>query len=83
MHLYLGQNPRTLYLITSAHEEKQGYPPRALIFRAAETVSQVVVEFLPGDQVSLSSAVKMTNCIVKGCLGLISVDNGVQFPKHS
>ncbi|KIM68900.1 hypothetical protein SCLCIDRAFT_104475 [Scleroderma citrinum Foug A] len=77
MHLYLGQNPRTLYLITGVHQEKQGCPPRALIFRAAETVSQVVVEFLPGDEVSLSNAVKMTNCIVKGCLGLISVDNDI------
>ncbi|KAG6335115.1 hypothetical protein ID866_3984 [Astraeus odoratus] len=77
MHLYLGQNPRTLYLITSAHEEKQGCPHRALIFRAAETASQVVVEFLPGDEVSLSNAVRMTTRIVKGCLGLISVENGL------
>lgn len=79
MHLYLGQNPRTLYLITGAHEEKQGCPHRALIFRAAEIASQVVVEFLPGNEVGVANAVKITNRIVKGCLGLISVDNGAEF----
>ncbi|KAI6047496.1 SacI homology domain-containing protein [Pisolithus marmoratus] len=77
MHLYLGQNPRTLYLVTSAHEAKQGCPPRALIFRAAETASQVVVEFLPADEVSLASAVRITNRVVKGSLGLISVENDI------
>ncbi|KAI6035067.1 DNase I-like protein [Pisolithus orientalis] len=77
MHLYLGQNPRTLYLVTSAHEEKQGCPQRALIFRAAEAASQVVVEFLPADEVSLSSAVRVTNRVAKGSLGLISVENDI------
>ncbi|KIJ70155.1 hypothetical protein HYDPIDRAFT_35582 [Hydnomerulius pinastri MD-312] len=76
MHLYLGQNPRTLYLLTGHHEERQGRPHRALIFRAAETnATQVVVEFLPGDDVNLSNAVRLTNRVVKGCLGLISIEN--------
>ncbi|KAH7930711.1 DNase I-like protein [Leucogyrophana mollusca] len=76
MHLYLGQNPRTLYLVTGSHDERQGRPSRALIFRAADSnPSQVIVEFLPKDEVNLTSAVRLTNRIVKGCLGLISIDN--------
>jgi hypothetical protein len=77
MHLYLGHSPRTLYLLTGSREERQGRPHKALIFRAAETnANQVVVEFLPGDEVNLSSAVRLTSRIVKGCLGLISIENG-------
>lgn len=77
MHIYLGENPRTLYLVTSSQEEQQGRPSRALVFRAAETkASQAVVEFLPKDEVDLSNAVKLSNRIMKGCLGLISIAGG-------
>ncbi|KAJ3478633.1 hypothetical protein NLI96_g9624 [Meripilus lineatus] len=73
MYLYLSENPRTLYLVTSQQDERQGRPRRALRFRAAESrSSQAIVEFLPKDEVNLSNAIKLTNRIVKGCLGLIS-----------
>ena len=79
MHLYLGESPRTLYLVTSSQEEVQGRPSRALVFRAAEEkLSQAIVEFLPKDEVDLSNAVKLTSRIVKGCLGLISISGGKQ-----
>ncbi|KIK93453.1 hypothetical protein PAXRUDRAFT_145071 [Paxillus rubicundulus Ve08.2h10] len=78
MHLYLGHNPRTLYLLTGSREERQGRPHKAMIFRAAETnTNRVVVEFLPGDEVNLSTAVRLTSRIVKGCLGLISIENDI------
>ncbi|KAI0306833.1 inositol polyphosphate phosphatase [Multifurca ochricompacta] len=74
MHLYLVESPRILYLVTSSQEETNGRPRRALVFRAAEgNPHQAVVEFLLKDQVNLSSAVRLTSRIVKGCLGLISV----------
>ncbi|RPD80946.1 inositol polyphosphate phosphatase [Lentinus tigrinus ALCF2SS1-7] len=76
MYLYLGESPRTLYLVTSSQDEKRGCPARALVFRAAQgSSSQAVVEFLPKDQVDLSNAVKLTPRIVKGCLGLVSIAN--------
>ena len=86
MHLYLGQNPRTLFLVTSSQEEKQGRPGKALVFRAAErdllnptnAPQQAVVEFLPKDEVNLTNVVRLTSRIVKGCMGLISIDNGAQ-----
>ena len=77
MYLYLGNNPRTLYLVTSTHDERHGCPRRALVFRAGEGQSKAIVEFLSKDQVNISKCVKLTNRIVKGCLGLISVDNGL------
>ena len=77
MYLYLGNNPRSLYLVTSTHDERHGCPRKALVFRAGEGQSKAIVEFLPKDQVNLSKCVKLTNRIVKGCLGLISVDNGL------
>ena len=77
MHLYLGDNPRTLYLATSQHDEKLGRPQRALVFRVAPSnPSQAVVEFLHKDQVDLSSAVLTTNRVIKGCMGLINVSGG-------
>jgi hypothetical protein len=80
MHLYLGNNPRVLYLVTSSHDQRLGRPRRALVFRAAEgNPTQAVVEFLPKDEVNLSNVVKLTNRIVKGCIGLIAIDNGAQF----
>ena len=77
MHLYLGDNPRTLYLATSQHDDKLGRPQRVLVFRVAPSnPSQAVVEFLRKDQVNLSSAVLITNRAIKGCMGLISVSGG-------
>lgn len=79
MHLYLGESPRTLYLATSTHEEIQGSPNRVLVLRAAEgKQSQAVAEFLSKDDVDLTTAVKLSNRIIKGCLGLISVAGGTQ-----
>jgi len=77
MHLYLGDNPRTLYLATSHHDEKLGRPQRVLVFRIAPSnPSQAVVEFLHKDQVDLSSAVLLTSRVIKGCMGLINVGGG-------
>jgi hypothetical protein len=77
MHLYLRENPRTLYIVTSSQEENSGRPRRALVFRAAEdNPYQAVVEFLPKDQVNLSNSIRLTSRVVKGCLGLICVTDG-------
>lgn len=77
MHLYLGDNPRTLYLATSLHDEKLGRPQRVLVFRIAPSnPSRAVVEFLHKDQVDLSSAVLLTNRVIKGCMGLINICGG-------
>ncbi|PIL37300.1 hypothetical protein GSI_00993 [Ganoderma sinense ZZ0214-1] len=74
MHLFFIEDPRTLYLVTSSQDERRGCPPRVLVFRAAKgSSSQAVVEFLPKTEVDLSTAVKLTSRIVKGCLGLISI----------
>ncbi|KAI0722816.1 inositol polyphosphate phosphatase [Earliella scabrosa] len=76
MHLFLSENPRSLYLATSSQDERRGCPPRVLIFRAAQgSSSQAVVEFLPRKEVDLSNAIKLTSRIVKGCLGLVSIAN--------
>ena len=77
MYLYLSESPRTLYLVTSSQDERRGCSPRALVFRASQgSSSQATVEFLPKSEVDLSTAIKLTSRIVKGCLGLISVANG-------
>lgn len=78
MYLYLSESPtRTLCLVTSAEEEFQGRGSRALVFRAADDrPSQAIVEFLPKNEVDLSNAIKLSNRIVKGCLGLISIAGG-------
>lgn len=76
MYLYLSNAPRTLYLITDHQEEKQGKPRRALVFRAAEGNSQAIVEFLRAEEVDVLNLVRLSNRIVKGCLGLISVEGG-------
>lgn len=77
MHLHLGHNPRTLFLLTDSHDQRLGRPNRALVFRTAEAnASQVVVEFRPSSEVNLNGTVKLTRRNVKGCLGLISVENG-------
>ncbi|KAI9574632.1 phosphatidylinositol phosphate phosphatase [Boletus coccyginus] len=64
---------------TSSHiSQPEGNPHKALIFRAAEAdASQVVVEFLPGDETNLTGAVRLTHRNVQGCLGLISVENDI------
>ena len=78
MYLYLSESPtRTLYLVTSPEEEFQGRPSRALVFRAADDrPSQAIVEFLPKSEVDLSNVIKLSNRIVKGCLGLVSIAGG-------
>jgi hypothetical protein len=77
MHLLASDEPRTLYLVTTAQEERQGRPARVLVFRAAEQSEfQTVVEFRTKDAVDLSSAVRLTNRSVHGCLGLVSVGGG-------
>ena len=76
MHLYLGSNPRVLYLVTNSYDEKLGRPRKALVFRAGQGSSQIVVEFLPKHRVDLSNATRLTHRHVKGCLGLISVESG-------
>lgn len=79
MHLYLGNNPRVLYLVTSSHDERLGRPRRALVFRVGEPNSgQAVVEFLPKDEINLANTVRLTRRIVKGCLGLIAIENGMR-----
>ncbi|KAF9464340.1 inositol polyphosphate phosphatase [Collybia nuda] len=77
MYLYLGNNPRVLYLVTSSHDDRLGRPRRALVFRAGEAGSQVVVEFLPKDEIDLTNIVRLTSRVVKGCLGLISIENDI------
>jgi hypothetical protein len=77
MHLYLRENPRALYLVTSSQEESNGCPRRTLVFRAAEdNPYKAVVEFLHKDQVNLSNSIRLTSRVVKGCLGLICVTDG-------
>lgn len=80
MHLYLGNNPRTLYLITDEKDERLGRPRRALVFRVGQGRSQVAVEFLPTKEVDRTGLVALTSRAVKGCLGLASIDNGSPFP---
>ncbi|KAJ7284044.1 inositol polyphosphate phosphatase [Mycena rebaudengoi] len=66
--LYLGSHPRVLYLVASEQR-------RVLAFRQSESnPSQAVVEFLPQNQVDLTNVVRLTTRVVKGCLGLISID---------
>ena len=77
MYLYLGNKPRVLYLVTSSHDDILGRPRRALVFRAGDADSQVVVEFLRKDEIDLANVVRLTSRVVKGCLGLISIDDGL------
>jgi synaptojanin len=78
MHLLAGDGPRTLYLVTTSQEERLARPPRVLLFRAPDNVSnQVVVEFLSKDDVDLSQTVRLTSKSVQGCLGLIGIQGGV------
>ena len=76
MYLYLGNNPRVLYLVTSSHDDRLGRPQRALVFRKGEANSQAVVEFLHKEEIDLANVVRLTSRVVKGCLGLISIEDG-------
>ncbi|KAF8639783.1 hypothetical protein AX17_001043 [Amanita inopinata Kibby_2008] len=77
MYLYLAGNPRVLYLVASHHDENLGRPQRALVFRAGEDPSQAVVEFIRKSDVDFNSLIRLTTRVVKGCLGLISIDNDI------
>lgn len=86
MRLYLKESPRMLYLATDPQDDP-GRPSRALVFRAAEgSSSQAVVEFLPKEEVDLTTTIKLApGRVIRGCLGLISVSNGASCsasPQH-
>ncbi|KAH6915044.1 phosphatidylinositol phosphate phosphatase [Coprinopsis sp. MPI-PUGE-AT-0042] len=59
------------------HRPSRRRPQRALLFRAAENESQAVVEFLPKDEVEMSNLVRLSSRIIKGVLGLISIENDI------
>lgn len=77
MHLYLRSVPRSLYLVTGSHDERLGRPSMALVFRAGDAVTKVIVEFIPKGQVDIHNLVKLgSGRNIMGCLGLISIENG-------
>lgn len=81
MHLYLKNGPtsaqRTIVLCTGAEDERDRAPSRALVFRCMDgDITKVMVEFLNKDQLDLSTAIRLTTRVVKGCLGLINVGEG-------
>jgi len=47
------------------------------VFRAGEANSQAVVEFLRKDEIDLANVIRLTSRVVKGCLGLISIEDDV------
>ncbi|KAJ7490357.1 SacI homology domain-containing protein [Mycena galericulata] len=69
MYLYLASNPRrVLYLVSTEHR-------RVLAFRQSESnPAQAVVEFVPQTEVDLLNVIRLTTRVVKGCLGLISIE---------
>ncbi|KAH8830391.1 SacI homology domain-containing protein [Flagelloscypha sp. PMI_526] len=78
MHLWFNTFPRALYLATSPQDEALGAPPRVLVFRtASHAPRQAIVEYLPKHQVNFQSLGKLSTRVIKGCLGLISVDNDI------
>jgi len=77
MQLYLGNNPRTLYLIIDEKDDLLGRPRRALRFRVGQDESQAIVVLLSTRKIDHSSLVKLSNRTIKGCLGLINVEDGV------
>lgn len=82
MHLYLHDSPvRTLILSTSSEDERQGCPPRALVFRVGQfkSSSQAIVEFVPKDEVDFAGVVRLTARPVHGVLGLINIANGAYY----
>ncbi|CAK5262838.1 unnamed protein product [Mycena citricolor] len=73
MHLYLAgpPGPRVIYLISPERR-------RVLSFRQSESnPAQAVVEFVPQSQVNLNNAIRLTTRVIKGCLGLISLENDI------
>ncbi|KAJ7752739.1 SacI homology domain-containing protein [Mycena maculata] len=69
MYLYLASNPRRVLYLVAAEQR------RVLAFRQSETnPAQAVVEFLPQAEVNLANVIRLTTRIVKGCLGLISIE---------
>lgn len=77
MYLYLGTNPRALYLVTNSNERHTQRPQRALVFRAGLRPNQATVEFLHKHEVNTNNLLKLSSRQVKGVLGLISVDHGM------
>lgn len=77
MHLYLKSVPRALYLVTNSQDERSGRPSRALVFRAGDALPKAIVEFLAKDQIDMNTLVKLSSRNVTGCLGLISIENGM------
>ncbi|KAJ7639012.1 inositol polyphosphate phosphatase [Roridomyces roridus] len=68
MYLYLANDVptgRILYLVSNN---------RILAFRQSSNPAQAVVEFLPQSQVDLSNVIRLNTRVVKGCLGLISIE---------
>ncbi|TFK28875.1 phosphatidylinositol phosphate phosphatase [Coprinopsis marcescibilis] len=74
-------SPRPSYLsppkspMLRGQELELGRPHRALVFRAGEKDSQAVVEFLPKDEIDLRNLVRLSSRDVKGCLGLVCIEN--------
>jgi len=78
MHLYLRSVPRSLYLVTDSRDERLGRPTKALVFRAGDGLTKVIVEFISRDQVDIQTLVKLSSSRnIMGCLGLISIENGL------
>jgi len=78
MHLYLRSVPRSLYLVTDSRDERLGRPTKALVFRAGDGLTKVIVEFIARDQVDIQNLVKLSSSRnIMGCLGLISIENGL------
>jgi hypothetical protein len=83
MHLYLRESPRALILATSSEDERQGAPPRALLFMSTHEGShtaQTVVQFVLKSEVDFTGLLRLNSRPVKGCLGLIHrAPNGKEF----
>ena len=52
------------------------------MFRVGEANSQAVVEFLHKDEIDLANVIRLTSRVVKGCLGLISIEDGPLFSER-
>lgn len=82
MHLYLRSVPRSLYLITDSQDARAGRPSRALAFRAGDTATKVIVEFISNGQLDMHNLAKLSSSRnIMGCLGLISIENGLWYKK--
>jgi hypothetical protein len=82
MHLYLRSVPRSLYLVTD-QDDRLGRPTKALVFRAGDGLTKVIVEFIQWDQFDIHNLVKLSsNRNIMGCLGLISIENGLCYKEN-